>query len=375
TRQPHRDLAFDADTDKIFRAQRHAALVDAFGEHTAGAGMRDIEILLHHRAGAADLVADHRAEIDREQAVQRILDPVTVSFGLGRGVAGERRQWRPVAPGGGDGFCGRERPVHRRPPYATRADSCYYSLYAVLTRRRITSPENALDNKKTATCGPILLVPIDFFALLVTLLGFHRERRDRTRLQPFQRDRLAGLLAIAVGVVLEALQRGIDLGDQLALAVAGAQLDRTVGLRGGAVGEVGMVNVLFLQGLQRDPRFAQDLVLPRQKLGAKIIALAVVHERLFFGGSIVLQLFQGQPAHLYVQGGPKRVGPRAPYIAACCDRQYRRKRESLCRQRVRCGNLCTRRSRGRLGRTGRDWPVRQSSEWPPRRFDRAQNWP
>src|SRR6202047_5645875 len=24
---------------------------------------------------------------------------------------------------------------------------------------------------------------------LVTLLGFHRERRDRTRLQPFQRDR------------------------------------------------------------------------------------------------------------------------------------------------------------------------------------------
>src|SRR5260370_17759075 len=56
-----------------------------------------------------------------------------------------------------------------------------------------------------------------------------------------------------------------------------------------------MIDVLFLERLQRDPRFLQDLVLPRQQLGAKVIALAVVHERLFFGGSIVLQLFQGQP--------------------------------------------------------------------------------
>ena len=56
-----------------------------------------------------------------------------------------------------------------------------------------------------------------------------------------------------------------------------------------------MIDVLFLKGLQRDFRFPQDFVLPRQQLGAKIIALAVVHERLVFGGSIILQLFQGQP--------------------------------------------------------------------------------
>src|ERR1700686_5915669 len=154
-----------------------------------------------------------------------------------------------------------------------------------------------------------LLVPIDLLAFFGALLRFHRERRDRTRPQPFQRDRLAGLLAIAVGVVLDALQRGIDLGDQLALAVAGAQLDRTVGLRGGAVGEVGMVKVLFLQGLQRDPRFAQSLVLPRQKLGAKIVALAVVHERLFFGGSVVLQLFQGQPISVARRAEKGRPAP------------------------------------------------------------------
>src|SRR6266481_5111258 len=154
-------------------------------------------------------------------------------------------------------------------------------------------------NKMTARGGQTLLVAIDFFAFLVALLRLHRERRDRARLQPLQRDRLAGLLAIAGGVVLDALQRGVDLGDQLALTVAGAQLDRPVGLRRGAVGEVGVIDVLFLQGLQRHPRFPEDLVLPRQQLGAKIIALAVVHERLFFGGSIILQLFQGQPIYTF----------------------------------------------------------------------------
>ena len=76
------------------------------------------------------------------------------------------------------------------------------------------------------------------------------------------------------------------------------------------------------------PRFAEDLVLPRQKLGAKIFALALVHERLFFGRSIVLQLFQGQPIfHLWAPrlAAPAdgKFRPRAPYIAAPCDRQYR----------------------------------------------------
>src|ERR1700686_5665087 len=80
-----------------------------------------------------------------------------------------------------------------------------------------------------------LLVAIDLLAFFVALLRFHRQRCDRAGFQPLQRDRLAGLLAIAVGVVLDTLQRGVDLGDQLALAVAGAQLDRAGGFRGGAV--------------------------------------------------------------------------------------------------------------------------------------------
>src|SRR3981081_2168633 len=82
-----------------------------------------------------------------------------------------------------------------------------------------------------------------------------------------------------------------------------------------------MIDVLCLERLQGNSRFAQDFVLPRQKLGAKIIALAVVHERLFFGGSIAFQLFQVQP--VCDARRPKSVGSRAPYIAESRDRQYR----------------------------------------------------
>src|ERR1700744_2553207 len=93
-----------------------------------------------------------------------------------------------------------------------------------------------------------------------------------------------------------------------------------------------MVDVLLLERLQRDLRFSQDLFLPRQKLGAKIFALALVHERLFFGGSIVFQLFQGQP--IFRLRAPRLCGTvregsssrAAPYIAMPCDRQYWRDR-------------------------------------------------
>ena len=87
-----------------------------------------------------------------------------------------------------------------------------------------------------------LVVAINALAAFVALLRFDRQRRDRARFQPLDRDRLAGLLAIAVGAVFDALQRRVDLGDQLALPIAGAQFDGPVGLRGGAVGEVGMIS-------------------------------------------------------------------------------------------------------------------------------------
>src|ERR1700677_1671254 len=75
----------------------------------------------------------------------------------------------------------------------------------------------------------LLFVAIDSFAPLVPLLRLDRQRGDRTGVEAPQRDRLAGLAAIAVAAVLDSRQRGLDLADHLALPVAGPQFDRTIG--------------------------------------------------------------------------------------------------------------------------------------------------
>jgi hypothetical protein len=61
---------------------------------------------------------------------------------------------------------------------------------------------------------------VDALAALVTLLGLQRQGRDGPGVEAGDADRLAGLFAVAVGAVLDAPQRLVDLGDQLALAIA-----------------------------------------------------------------------------------------------------------------------------------------------------------
>ena len=104
----------------------------------------------------------------------------------------------------------------------------------------------------------------------MALLRLDRERGDRARVETLQADRLARLLAVAVGAVLDAGQRRVDLGDELALAVAGAQLERAVGLGGGAVGEVGVLGRILVQAGQRLLRLADDFFLPGQQLLAEV---------------------------------------------------------------------------------------------------------
>src|SRR5215475_9371297 len=134
------------------------------------------------------------------------------------------------------------------------------------------------------------LVAIDALAPLMTLLRLDRERGDGARLEPLERNRLAGLLAIAVGAVLEAGEGRVDLGDQLALAVAGPQLDRPVGFRGRAVRKIGVILVFSLEMGQRLPGLFEDLLLPGEQLLAEILPLALIHEGLFVGRSIGLGL-------------------------------------------------------------------------------------
>src|SRR5262249_35198374 len=134
------------------------------------------------------------------------------------------------------------------------------------------------------------LVAVDALAPFVALLRLDRQRGDRAGFEPAQRDRLAGFLAIAVGALVDAGERRVDLGDQLALAGARPELGRAIGLRGGAVGEVGMILVLVLQVLQSLACLPENVLLPDEQLVAEILAMALIHEGFFVGRSVVFFL-------------------------------------------------------------------------------------
>src|SRR3954465_7168460 len=54
-----------------------------------------------------------------------------------------------------------------------------------------------------------------------------------------------------------------------------------------------MVLILVLQMLQRVARFLEDLVLPHLELAAEIVALPLVHERLFTGRPLTVKAVMG----------------------------------------------------------------------------------
>src|SRR5262245_17367454 len=102
---------------------------------------------------------------------------------------------------------------------ATRSLNCFDALRESLNQ----TMANARGTRHS-------VVLVDTLATFVPLLRLDCERRDRTRLQPLERDWLAGLFAIAVSAVLDAGERLVNLGNQLALSVAGPELDRPVSL-------------------------------------------------------------------------------------------------------------------------------------------------
>ena len=66
------------------------------------------------------------------------------------------------------------------------------------------------------------------------------------------------------------------------------QLQRAIGLGGGAIGEVGMLRGVLVQDMQRLAVLAHDLFLPGHQLVAEVDPVALVHERLALGRAITL---------------------------------------------------------------------------------------
>src|SRR5271154_3307893 len=141
------------------------------------------------------------------------------------------------------------------------------------------------------------LVAINSLAPLVPFLRLDREGRNRPRVETSERDCIAGLDAIAIRAVVDARPRGLDLGDQLAPPVAGAKLDRPVGLRRRAVGEVGMILALLLQRGQGVAALGQDRFAPCDQFAAEIFPLSLVHERFVVRRPIA---FNGDVLHLRI---------------------------------------------------------------------------
>ena len=126
----------------------------------------------------------------------------------------------------------------------------------------------------------------NLFLSLVPLLGLDRHSRDGPRIEPSERNRLARDLVIATVALLDPGQRGIDLGDKLALAIARTQLDRPVALVRSAVVRIGFPKLLHLQYVQRGFRLEEDLLLPGQQPLAEIFELKRIHEFLNYRGAI-----------------------------------------------------------------------------------------
>src|SRR5690606_12339649 len=112
---------------------------------------------------------------------------------------------------------------------------------------------------------------------LAALLGLDAQRRDRTSLEAAQADLVARLLAVAVGAVLDALQRRVDLLQELSLAIARAQLEAELGLLRGPVVRVGEVRRVVLHVQDRSIHFLHQLALPRQQDVAEVLELPLAH--------------------------------------------------------------------------------------------------
>src|SRR5262245_38006128 len=98
---------------------------------------------------------------------------------------------------------------------------------------------------------------------LAALLRLERQRGGGAGEQAGQADRLAGFVAVAVVAGFDARQRLRDLLQQLALAVARAQLERMLFLDGRAVGRVGHDRRVLAQVLGGFAGVGQQVVLQR----------------------------------------------------------------------------------------------------------------
>src|SRR5690606_22532868 len=150
----------------------------------------------------------------------------------------------------------------------------------------------------------VVAVAVLLLTAFAALLRLQRQGGHGARLQALHADRLAGLQAIAVGAVLDARQRLVDLADQLALPVARAQLEAELLLLRGTVVRVGEVGRLVLHVRDRPVHLEHQVPLPVQQDGAEVLELLLAHVLLAALDDVRLDVARpGEQVLVVVVGG------------------------------------------------------------------------
>src|SRR5262245_36679803 len=94
----------------------------------------------------------------------------------------------------------------------------------------------------------VTVVPVTvlLFTALPAFLRFDGQRGDRASLEALHPDLLAGFVAVTVAAILDTLECFVDLADQFALAVAGAQFQAELRFLGGTIVRIGEVRGFVL---------------------------------------------------------------------------------------------------------------------------------
>jgi hypothetical protein len=111
------------------------------------------------------------------------------------------------------------------------------------------------------------------FHAFMALLRFDRHGGNGAGFQAAERNRLSAFLAIAIGAVFDSLKRLINLVDQFARPIPGAEFKCPVRFNRSAICEIRLSNATFGKGGKRLTRFPYKVLPPSEKLLPEIFQL------------------------------------------------------------------------------------------------------
>src|ERR1700736_3325488 len=120
----------------------------AAGKHAAAAWMWNVEIFLHHLAGAADLVADQGTRARQQQVMHGALDAIAFRLVLRRDVGRQRLQRGSIAPRRCDDAGSGENSIHGQRPSPGRLTLAHNINSSGISDSKASSSELISNGKK-----------------------------------------------------------------------------------------------------------------------------------------------------------------------------------------------------------------------------------